>query len=347
MEIGENPVVVGRGAHCGLVIDDPSVSSTHAQVERRNGVVYVKDLNSTNGVIVDGKPVAGEAVIPPGGSVQFGTVSYILNGTELVESGAAAGRTQIIGGARRSAPAAAQPAAASQNPTPPPPPSQGGATSVDVQGISTWLRGLLAGAVGLVGVMTLSVILMFVYFEQYMSTWDPEREQSAVNKWDTWETIYSVVYIIYILLAIPIFVLLVIWAYRSHKGSELLQPGQRKWGRGWAIGAWFIPFANYVLLILILSEIHKIVSAPRSGGRTSNDWPREPVSPGLMLWFIFYGVGGIVFAIGNAVLGDGFYDADGYRGGLIFTLIGLGLSGAAALLGSNFVKDVSSKLSDS
>jgi len=110
MAVSEVPSLVGSAAHCGLVIDDPSVSSSHAEVVRRDGAVVVRDLNSTNGTTVDGQRVESEAVLPPGGSVTFGLVTYVLNGSELVES-QGVGHTQMIGGT-----------AASSMAAPPPPP---------------------------------------------------------------------------------------------------------------------------------------------------------------------------------------------------------------------------------
>jgi DNA-binding NtrC family response regulator len=54
--------VVGSGANCDLVLDDPYVSATHCVLERRpDGAVVVRDRRSRNGTMIDGNLVeAGE-----------------------------------------------------------------------------------------------------------------------------------------------------------------------------------------------------------------------------------------------------------------------------------------------
>src|SRR6188472_1193837 len=49
--------VIGRSSRCDFVVDDPNVSRRHAELQRRGGDWYVVDLDSTNGIAVNGKPV--------------------------------------------------------------------------------------------------------------------------------------------------------------------------------------------------------------------------------------------------------------------------------------------------
>ena len=335
MEVMDSAVLVGRGPHCGLVVDDPSVSSTHAELLRRDGQIIVKDLNSTNGTMVDGQRITGEIVLRPGGSVTFGMVTFVLRGTELVQS-QTTDRTQVIGAGTA---VSSGPATMPVSSLAPPVGSPAAKVEVIGSGLTGWLKGLLWGYIGLLAAMMLSTILVFVYFEQAES-----GNFGAYESWDTWDTIYAVLFLISVLVAIPIFVLLIVWSRQAHIASDSLQPGDRRWGRGWTVGAWFIPIANYVLLPLILGEIRKIATAPRSGGRVDSNWPRESGSAPLILWFVFYAIGGLSLGFGDASLGNA-WDADEYRGGLVLVLIGLALTGAGAALGVAFINDVSSKLS--
>ena len=52
-------ILVGRAPSADVRIDDPRVSRLHARIEMRDDGVYVEDLGSRNGTLVDGAPVAG------------------------------------------------------------------------------------------------------------------------------------------------------------------------------------------------------------------------------------------------------------------------------------------------
>lgn len=65
-------ITVGRGGGCGIVLDDTFVSQVHARVFRRDGDVYVEDLGSRNGTLVNGNPVSSAQRIRRGDKVQFG-----------------------------------------------------------------------------------------------------------------------------------------------------------------------------------------------------------------------------------------------------------------------------------
>src|SRR5207248_11268843 len=57
----KTPVVnIGRADYNDLVVPDPSVSTSHAKLQRREGVWVLVDLDSTNGTFVDGEQVRSE-----------------------------------------------------------------------------------------------------------------------------------------------------------------------------------------------------------------------------------------------------------------------------------------------
>jgi len=57
VEIGEDPVTIGRLAECDIVLSDPNVSRRHAEVRRQGNGFAVIDLRSTNGTRVNGAGV--------------------------------------------------------------------------------------------------------------------------------------------------------------------------------------------------------------------------------------------------------------------------------------------------
>lgn len=74
-------VVIGRGAEAELRIDDPGISRRHAQfkVHTVDGetAVTVIDLNSTNGVILNGRRVS-EAAVGNGSEIRLGNTTLTI-----------------------------------------------------------------------------------------------------------------------------------------------------------------------------------------------------------------------------------------------------------------------------
>ncbi|SDO26769.1 DNA segregation ATPase FtsK/SpoIIIE, S-DNA-T family [Nakamurella panacisegetis] len=71
----DRPIVVGRHPDCDLTLDDPELSRRHARVELAAGVLLVTDLESSNGVRVDGeaRPRAGPGrPVPVHGLIRLG-----------------------------------------------------------------------------------------------------------------------------------------------------------------------------------------------------------------------------------------------------------------------------------
>lgn len=72
-EFTEDLITIGRAPDNMIVIEDPSVSSRHAQLERAGDNYRVKDLGSTNGTRVNGLPVT-ETLLRFEDRVRFGGV---------------------------------------------------------------------------------------------------------------------------------------------------------------------------------------------------------------------------------------------------------------------------------
>jgi len=74
VEVGTEPIVVGRLPECTIAVGDPNVSRRHAEIRRaEDGVsVVLRDLRSTNGTRVNGVPVQ-DHVLADGDEVSVGT----------------------------------------------------------------------------------------------------------------------------------------------------------------------------------------------------------------------------------------------------------------------------------
>ena len=75
---------LGRIEDNDFQIRDDSISSHHCQIELKDGVVTVWDLNSTNGTFIDGQPIQ-QAVLHPGQVLCLGTVPMVCQADLVME----------------------------------------------------------------------------------------------------------------------------------------------------------------------------------------------------------------------------------------------------------------------
>ncbi len=119
--VRDETTTIGRMKSNSIVIDDSSVSLMHAKITRKNGDYYLKDLNSTNGTIVNGQPV-GEAKLKDLDRVRFAEVSTQFLAEPSLEVLAAlptATSAQTVSSAAAAAGPAITTIAPAQSPPPP------------------------------------------------------------------------------------------------------------------------------------------------------------------------------------------------------------------------------------
>ncbi len=56
-EFHKTRIVLGRSRECDFPLDDANVSRRHAVIYWETGTAFVKDLDSTNGTLLNGRPV--------------------------------------------------------------------------------------------------------------------------------------------------------------------------------------------------------------------------------------------------------------------------------------------------
>jgi EAL domain-containing protein (putative c-di-GMP-specific phosphodiesterase class I) len=78
IELTAFPFRVGRRADMPLSVPKATVSSQHAEFFERDGQLWIRDLKSTNGTYVNGKPVLHEEPLQVGDLVQFADAAYRL-----------------------------------------------------------------------------------------------------------------------------------------------------------------------------------------------------------------------------------------------------------------------------
>ena len=119
----KTPIVnIGRAEYNDLIIPDESVSTSHAKLQRREGVWVLVDLESTNGTFVDGDRIKADTPIAPGSMVRFGDIQLVFEPTDDAMGVAKGGGTKVIESLK--APSKAAPVDASTPTASPQPPAK-------------------------------------------------------------------------------------------------------------------------------------------------------------------------------------------------------------------------------
>ncbi len=75
------PILIGRQPSATIVVRDLHVSRQHARIDRMDGALVIRDLDSRNGTIVNGKPLARMTPLVDGDRIDVGNTRVVLVGT--------------------------------------------------------------------------------------------------------------------------------------------------------------------------------------------------------------------------------------------------------------------------
>ena len=89
----DRPVSLGRSSSCDIALNDTECSRRHALINpQAGGEVWIVDLGSTNGTLVNGSKIVGERALEPGDRIEVGgvVVTFCRVDASLAAHGAAA-----------------------------------------------------------------------------------------------------------------------------------------------------------------------------------------------------------------------------------------------------------------
>jgi hypothetical protein len=72
------PFTMGRDRSCELVLADAEVSRKHARLETQGGVVFVRDLESSNGTFLNGQRLTSAIEAREGDEIDVGATRVIV-----------------------------------------------------------------------------------------------------------------------------------------------------------------------------------------------------------------------------------------------------------------------------
>ena len=143
--------------------------------------------------------------------------------------------------------------------------------------------------------------------------------------------------------------LLIVWMWQSHGATDRLRPGERRWGRGWTIGGWFVPFANLVIPKRVMNEMERIATAPRIGGVLAPGWRQVDSSAIGWAWWVLFVAAWIGGRVANGMVDDATesLDATAALDAYLMMAITSSLAIGSAACGAVLIGRISRRLSPS
>jgi hypothetical protein len=127
---------------------------------------------------------------------------------------------------------------------------------------------------------------------------DQNRAQAS-----PWASVVAVV-------GVAALVLHIIWTWRSAHDARALGRLGARLSPGWAIGAWFIPLANFVLVYILFSDLWRSSDPSTTRGE---GWRRLPGSPLVRLWTVAYVGGALLVLVTTGLAVGGVTDVETTR----------------------------------
>ena len=75
---GDFAMTLGRHADCDIVLPGNGVSRRHARLSSNNGRLFIEDLNSTAGTILNEAKIAGDTPFSPGDTIRIGDYTIVV-----------------------------------------------------------------------------------------------------------------------------------------------------------------------------------------------------------------------------------------------------------------------------
>jgi hypothetical protein len=173
------------------------------------------------------------------------------------------------------------------------------------------LKGLATAVTILLVVTGGAAVLMAVAFLSRANTVDRFLESPGsvtFTELDDADGFVGAAAALYLLGALATAVVFIIWQYRHAQNAEALG-GPGGLGPGWAIGGWFIPFANFVLPGVQMYQSSRASDPSLPAGARSQSAPGNPL---VIVWAVVYGGASLFFGLSRQVLYPDAYDPEAF-----------------------------------
>jgi nitrate reductase NapE component len=146
--------------------------------------------------------------------------------------------------------------------------------------------------------VNLAYMVVSLIYADAVQTQIDERSLSLQEASDI-EDAFAIVGIVYLVSVIAGAVGFIVWFYRAYSNVPATIGRPARFGRGWSIGAWFVPILNFWRPKQIGNDIWRAGDPDAIGNEL---WYSLRVSQLLHWWWVLYLLAGIVGGIGTGLL---------------------------------------------
>ncbi len=210
------------------------------------------------------------------------------------------------------------------------------------------LSGLAWGVfvtLGLVAILALVRLLMALKLHSAVA--GDGNITDAYDRYSTWTGISLLIGVV----SAGVFIA---WFFRAYKNLRRLGVQNLRYGDGWAIGAWFIPFFNWVRPKQIANDIWR---GSERGADAWWQWKQVEVPPLVHWWWALFLGQGLVGYFGQQMVQSGYHDAttsfgslssglSQMKSGTVIDVLAQLVALGAVVLGINFVSRVTQRLDE-
>ena len=159
---------------------------------------------------------------------------------------------------------------------------------------------------------------------------------------DDSEVQLGIAYIALLVVFLVTVVTFIVWLYRVYSNLKPLGAYELRFGKGWAIGGWFVPILNWWRPKQIVNDAWR-ASDPDLGFWTHRrEWEDAPVPPLFLLWWLLLLAGSILDRISSRMYASA-STLDAERSATIVSMCASALSIAAAILAVMVVRRVTDR----